>query len=51
VATTGKKVLFGFARTAAVSSNSAHAIAEEAQQFGMPAAQADDITVLTLVRG
>ncbi len=49
-ATNGKKELFGFARTAAVSANSAHAIAEEAQLFGMPAAQGDDITVLTLVR-
>jgi len=46
----GTRELFGFARTAAVSGNSAHAIAEEAREFGVGAAQGDDITVLTLVR-
>lgn len=38
--------LFGFERTAAISSRSAHQIAETAELFG----QDDDITVLTLVR-
>ena len=47
----GTRELFGFARTAAVSANSAHAIAEEARGFGDPAPQGDDITVLTLTRG
>jgi serine phosphatase RsbU (regulator of sigma subunit) len=36
--------LFGFERTATLSSNSAEAIAQRAQAFG----QDDDITVLTL---
>jgi serine phosphatase RsbU (regulator of sigma subunit) len=38
--------LYGFERTAAISSHSAEAIADAAQQFG----QDDDITVLTLSR-
>jgi len=40
------KELFGFDRTAAISNQSAEAIAAAAQQFG----QEDDITVLTLTR-
>jgi len=36
--------LFGFERTAAISTQSAEAIARAAQQFG----QEDDITVLTV---
>ena len=36
--------LFGFERTAAISNQSAHSIAQAAQAFG----QEDDITVLTL---
>jgi serine phosphatase RsbU (regulator of sigma subunit) len=46
----GTRELFGFTRTAFVSTHSAQSIAEEAQFFGMPAAQGDDITVLTLTR-
>ncbi len=38
--------LYGFERTQAVSSQSAHAIAEAARQFG----QEDDITVLSIAR-
>jgi serine phosphatase RsbU (regulator of sigma subunit) len=38
--------LFGFERTAAISSQSASRIAETAELFG----QDDDITVLTLMR-
>jgi serine phosphatase RsbU (regulator of sigma subunit) len=38
--------LFGFERTAAISTESAHDIADAAQRFG----QEDDITVLTLTR-
>jgi serine phosphatase RsbU (regulator of sigma subunit) len=38
--------LFGFERTAALSSDSAEAIAQRAQAFG----QDDDITVLTVDR-
>ena len=40
------KELFGFERTAAISTQSAETIAQLAQQFG----QEDDITVLTLSR-
>jgi hypothetical protein len=40
--------LFGFERTAAISTQSAESIAEAAQRFGSGAPQADDITVLTL---
>jgi serine phosphatase RsbU (regulator of sigma subunit) len=47
----GTRELFGFTRTASISTHSAHAIAEEAQCFGHPAPQGDDITVLTVVRG
>jgi hypothetical protein len=36
--------LFGFERTASISSNTAEAIAQAAQAFG----QEDDITVLTV---
>ena len=49
-ATNIRKELFGFSRTEAISTNTAQAIAEEAHEFGMPAPQADDITVLTLTR-
>jgi serine phosphatase RsbU (regulator of sigma subunit) len=38
--------LFGFARTAAISAQSAESIATQAQEFG----QDDDITVLTVTR-
>jgi serine phosphatase RsbU (regulator of sigma subunit) len=38
--------LFGFARTVAISANTAEQIAHAAQHFG----QEDDITVLTLQR-
>jgi len=49
VESTGRKgELFGFERTAAISSQSAQRIADAAQSFG-EGAQADDITVLTLV--
>ena len=41
-----QKELFGFERTRAISAQSAHSIAEAAQQFG----QDDDITVLTVKR-
>jgi sigma-B regulation protein RsbU (phosphoserine phosphatase) len=40
--------LFGFDRTAVVSTQSARFIAEKAQSFGVGMPQADDITVLTL---
>jgi hypothetical protein len=42
--------LFGFARTQAISSQSAGQIAEAARVFGLGAPQADDITVLTIER-
>ncbi len=49
VESTGHKgELFGFERTAAISDQSAQRIADAAQSFG-EGAQADDITVLTLV--
>ncbi len=41
-----KRELFGFARTLAISQQSAHAIAEAAKQFG----QQDDISVLSVTR-
>jgi phosphoserine phosphatase RsbU/P len=46
----GTRELFGFTRTASISTHSAQSIADEAQYFGHPAPQADDITVLTLTR-
>jgi hypothetical protein len=42
--------LFGFERTQAISRQAANAIAEAARAFGVGAPQADDITVLTVVR-
>ncbi len=42
--------LFGFTRTAHISTHSAQAIADEAQYFGAGGPQADDISVLTVVR-
>jgi serine phosphatase RsbU (regulator of sigma subunit) len=42
--------LFGFDRTEAISRQAANAIAEAARAFGLGAPQADDITVLTVVR-
>jgi hypothetical protein len=42
----GNGELYGFARTSSISSQTAFAIAQTAQQFG----QEDDITVLTVVR-
>ena len=42
--------LFGFERTQAISSQAANAIAEAARAFAMGAPQADDITILTVVR-
>jgi serine phosphatase RsbU (regulator of sigma subunit) len=47
-ATNARKGLFGFDRTLAISGESAGAIAEQPEQFSIPADQADDITVLTL---
>ncbi len=44
------KELFGFDRTRAISNQSAAAIAEMARAFGIGAPQADDITVLTIIR-
>jgi hypothetical protein len=44
------KELFGFDRTQAISRHAANAIAEAARAFGIGAPQADDITVLTVVR-
>ena len=44
----GDGELFGFARTATVSTQSARSIAEAAQNFSKGTAPADDITVLTL---
>ncbi|WP_221313252.1 PP2C family protein-serine/threonine phosphatase [Granulicella aggregans] len=44
------KELFGFDRTRAISTQSAAAIAEMACAFGIGAPQADDITVLTIIR-
>ena len=44
------KELFGFDRTTAISMQPAAAIAEAASDFGAGAPQADDITVLTIVR-
>jgi hypothetical protein len=41
-----KRELFGFARTLAISQQSAHAIAEAAREFG----QQDDISVLSVTR-
>lgn len=49
-ATSVNRQLFGFARTEAISGESAYAIAEAACGFGKGAAQADDITVLTVAR-
>lgn len=43
--------LFGFARTLAVSGKRAEEIAGEASRFGVGAEQADDITVVSVVRG
>jgi len=42
--------LFGFTRTAYISTHSAQAIADEAQYFGAGGPQGDDISVLTVVR-
>jgi hypothetical protein len=42
--------LFGFARTEAISTQTASSIAEAARDFGKGAPQADDITVLTIAR-
>jgi len=44
------KELFGFARTQAISTQSAQQIAAAATTFGDPIPQADDITVLTIHR-
>jgi serine phosphatase RsbU (regulator of sigma subunit) len=46
----GKRELFGFVRTEAVSGETAGKIAGAAEGFGAAVAQADDITVLTVVR-
>jgi hypothetical protein len=45
-ATNGKRELFGFERTKAISSQPAKAIAEAAKDFG----QEDDISIVTITR-
>jgi hypothetical protein len=42
--------LYGFEQTRAISSQPAQAIADAAKEFGNPAPQADDITVLSVTR-